>query len=93
MPSNTSLPKLGFNCGLMAPGGIKNCKELNSSNRSSGNPVGYGEILGVCKANGMPTPGMGGPLGTIGVGKEILFGLQGDIDYLYIRVIWFPLEE
>ena len=89
MPSNTSLEKLGNKVGFNMPGGITNCNLSNSSNKSSGKPWGNGEIFGSFKANGIPTPGMGGPLGTVGDGKETSVGLHGDINYLYIGLFRF----
>ena len=53
--------ELRDNCGLIAPGGINNCKLLKISNKSSGKPAGVGEIFFNGKENGTPNPGVAGP--------------------------------
>src|SRR6185369_10071862 len=50
--SNTSLPKLGFNWGFKAPGGMRSCNLSKRSNKSSGNPSGNGFKLGRLREKG-----------------------------------------
>lgn len=79
MPSKIVLPKFKLSCGLNAPGGIKNCSLLKISSKSSGNPEGKLKRFGVFKENGIPKPGMPGPLGNSGIGIDTSLGEQGDI--------------
>lgn len=80
--SKISLPKLGFNCGSNAPGGSNICNASNNDNKSSGKPAGNGLILCKSKEEGLPNPGMDGPLGP--VGGLIVIGSQGHILNSYI---------
>jgi hypothetical protein len=61
------------------------------SSKSSGNPSGYG-MAGIGKEEGIPNPGIDGPLGPDGDGNETLFGLQGHIVYLYIQLYQIDVE-
>jgi hypothetical protein len=80
MPSKISLPKLGFKDGLSAPGGINICSLFRSPNKSSGKSAGNG-IDGTGKLKGIPNPGMDGPLGPDGDGRDI--GEQGIVLFIY----------
>ena len=81
--SNTSLPKFKFNCGSNGPDGINNFNRSNKLNKSSGKPGGNGLRFGKVRENGMPNPGIAGPLGPEGMAKETSLGEQGIIFLFY----------